>query len=132
MARLPFVSRLSRSGYGRDRQGRRTPVRRRSALARAYHCERRSGGVSPTILGSPGAPCESRPIASEASIEQNVRSRNSKGLLEFPVRLGAALAAALFLYGVSIESYWALALPLGALVSVYPSIPVPGQGTDEG
>lgn len=28
------------------------------------------------------------------------------------VCLGAALAAALFLYGIAVESYWALALPL--------------------
>lgn len=37
------------------------------------------------------------------------RSRVLGGL----VCLGALLAAALFLYGISVESYWALALPLG-------------------
>ena len=32
------------------------------------------------------------------------------------VALGSVVAAALFLWGVSIQSYWALALPLGAAV----------------
>ncbi len=40
------------------------------------------------------------------------RSRALGGL----VCLGALAAAALFLYGVALESYWALALPLAALV----------------
>lgn len=40
------------------------------------------------------------------------RSRALGGL----VCLGALAAAALFLYGVAIESYWALALPMAALV----------------
>ena len=40
------------------------------------------------------------------------RSRALGGL----VCLGAALAGALFLYGISVESYWALALPLAAAV----------------
>ena len=31
------------------------------------------------------------------------------------VCLGAALGAALFLYGLSVESYWALALPVAAV-----------------
>ncbi|MFQ5513047.1 MAG: hypothetical protein ACE5FG_01310 [Myxococcota bacterium] len=32
------------------------------------------------------------------------------------VCLGAVLGTALFLYGVSLQSYWALALPVGALL----------------
>lgn len=40
------------------------------------------------------------------------RSRALGGL----VCLGALAAAALFLYGIAIESYWALALPLAGLV----------------
>ncbi len=40
------------------------------------------------------------------------RSRALGGL----VCLGALAAAALFLYGIAVESYWALALPLAALV----------------
>jgi hypothetical protein len=32
------------------------------------------------------------------------------------VCLGAALGGALFLYGIAVESYWALALPLAAAV----------------
>jgi hypothetical protein len=44
------------------------------------------------------------------------RAHERSSALGGAVCLGAALAAALFLYGISIESYWALALPLGALV----------------
>jgi len=40
------------------------------------------------------------------------RSRALGGL----VCLGAALAAALFLYGILVESYWALALPIAVLM----------------
>ncbi len=40
------------------------------------------------------------------------RSRVLGGL----VCLGATVAGALFLYGLSVKSYWALALPLAALV----------------
>ncbi len=40
------------------------------------------------------------------------RSRVLGGL----VCLGSILAGALFLYGVAVQSYWALALPVGALL----------------